>query len=364
MKDEGEIERLLAQLPVPSLREGPHREQLGAQLLAPPHHSERKGEDPMKVSRAFRTTRMIKLAAGLLIAAMLVATGWAAEKVAEKVYESFAKGDQYVELERSEEPPVTLPDGTVMSSSSVTGTYLPADAPPEAVEKAKKDHEEMKQLIAQKKYELVKTFEQPGSVKQYVYRFTLADGSPHKLNFSIPLENVTSWEDYCQKSREHKRQRKEKIFKAFAADRFRLLDIDPISVHVCRDADSDERYLVQRFRRRDGEDEALIRPEGTNGTEHKTSWEDHLEAIRQGKRVLVDLQITKGYVCANAPASRQARTREQSPFGTRCPSAERRRGRCDAGDLATPGRTTQAPSGTRSRRPALAWSPASRCPRA
>ena len=79
----------------------------------------------------------MKLAAGLLIAAMLVATGWAAEKVAEKVYESLAKGDQYVELERFEEPPVTLPDGTVMSSSSVTGTYLPADAPPEAVEKAK-----------------------------------------------------------------------------------------------------------------------------------------------------------------------------------------------------------------------------------
>ena len=295
MNDEGEMERLLAQLPVPSLREGPHRERLGAQLLDPTHHPQRRGEKPMRVSGQFRTTRLVKLAAGLLIAAMLVATGWAAEKVAEKVYESFAKGDQYVLLERYEEPPVTLPDGTVMSSSGVTGTFLPADAPPEAVEKAKKDHEEMKQLIAQKKYELVKTFEQPGSVKQYVYRFTLADGSPHKLNFSIPLENVTSWEDYCQKSREHKRQRKEKIFKAFAADRFRLLDIDPISVHVCRDADSDKRYLVQRFRRPGGQDEALVRPEGTGVTEHKTSWEDHLEAIRQGKRVLVDLQITKGY---------------------------------------------------------------------
>ena len=40
---------------------------------------------------------------------------------------------------------------------------------------------------------------------------------------------------------------------------------------------------------------ALIRPEGESGTEYKTGWADHLEAIRQGTRVLLDLHITKAY---------------------------------------------------------------------
>lgn len=226
------------------------------------------------------------------VVVLVAAGGWAAEKV----FESIANKDQYVELERFEEPPLTLPDGSTMSSSSVTGTYLPPDAPPGSVEKAKKDHEEMKQLIAKKQYELVKTYDGAGSGKQYVYQFTLADGTSHRMNFSIPLENVASWDDYCRKSRKQNRQREEKIFKAFAADKFRLLDIDPISVHVCRDADSDVTYLVQRFRRPDEEDEALVRPQEEGVTRHKTSWEEHLAAIRQGKRVLLDLDVTKSYV--------------------------------------------------------------------
>jgi hypothetical protein len=291
MRDEEEIERLLAQVSVPCLREGPHREQLKAELLHPTHPSERKGEEPMRTTRPFRATRLMKWAAGVLIAAALVATGWTAEKV----YQSFAKKDYYVELEKFEEPPVILPDGSMMGAVSVVGTYVPADAPPGSVEKAKKDHEEMKQLIAQKKYKLIKTFEGPSGRKQYVYRFTLADGTHHNMNFSIPLENVASWEDYCQKSTEQEKQRREKIFKAFAADRFRLLDVEPLSVHLCRDVDSNQKLLAQRIPLSDGKEIASVRPEAASAPRYKTSWEDHLQAIRQGKRVLLDLQITKHY---------------------------------------------------------------------
>ncbi len=283
MSHEDHLEDLLARTPGPRVVAGAHRADLKARLL----QSMRK-ERPVK---AIWKPLLVACAVVCCAVVLVAAGGWAAEKV----FESIAKKEQYVELERFEEPPVRLPDGTTMGSVSVTGTYLPADAPPGSVEKANKDHEEMKQLIAKKQYELVKTYDGAGSGKQYLYRFTLSDGTSHGMSFSIPLENVASWEDYCQKSREQKRQREEEIFKAFAADRFRLLDIDRISVHVCRDADSDTRYLVQRFRRPDGEDEALVRPEGAGATRYKTSWEDHLEAIRQGKRVLLDVHVTKSY---------------------------------------------------------------------
>ena len=102
MRNEEETERLLAQVPVPRLREGPHREQLKAELLHTTRPSQREGEEPMRTTGPFRATRLMKLAAGLLIAVVLVATGWTAEKV----YESIVKKDQYVELERFEEPPV------------------------------------------------------------------------------------------------------------------------------------------------------------------------------------------------------------------------------------------------------------------
>ena len=283
MSHEDHLEDLLARTPGPRVVAGAHRAGLKARLL----QSMRKERPVKTIWKPLLVACAVVCCAVVLIAA----GGWAAEKV----YERITKKEQYVELERFEEPPVTLPDGTTMGSVSVTGTYLPADAPPGSAEKAKKDHEEMKQLIAKRQYELVKTFEGGGG-KQYVYRFTLSDGTSHGMNFSIPLENVTSWEDYCQKSREQKRQREESIFKAFAAGRFRLIDIDRISVYVCRDADSDTRYLVQRFPRPDGEDEALVRPEGAGATRYKTSWKDHLETVRQGKRVLLDVRVTKSYI--------------------------------------------------------------------
>ncbi len=49
MRDNGEeIERLLTQVPVPSLREGTHREQLKGRLLHPTEPSQRNGEETMR----------------------------------------------------------------------------------------------------------------------------------------------------------------------------------------------------------------------------------------------------------------------------------------------------------------------------
>ena len=387
MKDKREIERLLARVPVPALREGPHREQLKVQLLHPTEPLQKEGEEPMGATGRLRMTRLMKLAAGVLIAALLVATGWTAEKV----YQRVTKRDRHVVLEEFHSTAKTLSGGTLLSSDvlsgisipadapsgtaekaekhhqeikqliaqkkyklvksvetqfgqkeytygfnltdnthlvlnfpislenvaswedyvqktqkipmvvqmsgTIIGTSIPADAPPGAEEKVKRHHKEMKQLIARKKYELVKTSEKRGR-KQYVYRFTFADGERDTMNFSIPLENVASWEDYWQKKEEQEQQRREKINRAVVAGRFRLLDVEALSVHLCSDVDSDQKLRVQRLVGPDGQAEAWVRFEIPDMTQHQDGnekWEDHLQAVRQGKRVLLDLEVVKSY---------------------------------------------------------------------
>ena len=154
----------------------------------------------------------------------------------------------------------------------------------------------MKQLIAEKKYEFVKTLEiPPGSQTQYVYRFTLPDGEQVAMNFSMRLEEVNSWEEYLQESKEQIRRRNEKISKAIAAGSFRLLDVQPLTTHVCRDVDSDRKLSVQRIELSDGQEVASVRGEAAAKPEYQTSWQDHLQAIRHGERVLLDSQISKNY---------------------------------------------------------------------
>ena len=104
----------------------------------------------------------------VLIAALLLATGWTAEKV----YQTITKKSYYVELEKYDLPPVKFPDGPHRSASSmgvsVVATQIPEDAPPGSVENVKRRHEVMKQLIAEKKYKFIKTFEYPaGGQTQY-----------------------------------------------------------------------------------------------------------------------------------------------------------------------------------------------------
>lgn len=166
----------------------------------------------MRTTRPFRRTRLIRLAAGLLVAALLVATGWAAEKLYQFVADSFVILEEETLLEERSGP-VKLPDGAFRSASRTVrisvGAFLPEDASPGAVEKAMQGLEEVKQLIGQKKYEFIKTYTGPSGEEEYVYRFTLADGRQVAMNFSIPLENVASWDDYLQKISEQAKQRQE-----------------------------------------------------------------------------------------------------------------------------------------------------------
>ena len=65
---------------------------------------------------------------------------------------------------------------------TVVGTTIPEDAPAGHAEKVKKHHEAMKQMIAEKKYKFIKTFENPpGGQKEYspVLFYILQHLSPH-----------------------------------------------------------------------------------------------------------------------------------------------------------------------------------------
>jgi len=224
----------------------------------------------------------MKLAAGVVVAVVLVATGWTAERV----YRSITENN--VELERIDVPPESLPDGSMLGGAFGVATYIPSDAPPGIAEAARRRHEEMKQLIAEKKYEFVRTLELPSEMKQYEYRFTFADGKTTR-RFFIPLENVASWDDYVRELKEQAKQRQKAFTKALSAGKFRLLDLDADVTHVCRDAVSKKQLMVMRVRHFDGDEDSLVFPDGWDGSHYSTSWKDHLEAIRQGRRVLLDL---------------------------------------------------------------------------
>ncbi len=173
----------------------------------------------------------------------------------------------------------TLPDGRTMTTSRTSGFMGGSKA----------HHEEMNKLIAEKKYNLLSTSDSPDGEMQYEYSFTLSDGNNIKITFSMPLENVTSWEDYQQKQEE---QRHEKINQAIAAGQFRLLNWEMIRVHLCRDVETNQKFKVQRIPRRDGTVIAFPRadfgkiPPGVQ----QTSWQEHLQAIRQKKRDLLEME--------------------------------------------------------------------------
>ena len=242
-------ERLLRETPVPLLMEGVHREQLKQRLLAHAQSAQPRRKEMLKFADRFS---MLKVAATLAAAMILISTGWAAEKMYQKFFTKVS-----VTLERSPTREWKIPDGRNLFTSEWIGTAVDPDDP-KSVETAKRHHEEMKQLLAQKKYDFTKTSEFMGR-KEYVYKFTFADGSHTNMNFSMPLDNVVSWEDYQQKQEQKEKQRQEQINKALAAGRFRLIDSDVMLIHICREVATNQKYRIQRIALPDRKEKALYR---------------------------------------------------------------------------------------------------------
>ena len=174
-----------------------------------------------------------------------------------------------------------LPDGVTMYESS-SGPEI---------------KDELKQLIAAKKYTHVSNFIAPSGEWQRVYRFVLSDGSSTAMSFSMLLDDVTSWDDYQRKRDRQRQRRRDQINQAIAAGRFRLLNIEVMLVHVCRDVQSDKKFKVQRIQRRDGSEIALPRADygPIPPSVKEASWLEHLGAIRQGTRTLLESETVTSY---------------------------------------------------------------------
>jgi len=288
-------ERLLRETPVPLVVEGVHREQLKQRLLA---HAQSAHPGRKEMIRFAGRFSVLKAAAGLAAVVILIGTGWAAAMIYEKFFTKV-----WVTLERSPTRAWKLPDGSNMYTVGGTVTELSDD--PKALETAKRHHEEMKQLLAQKKYDFIKTYEIMGQ-KQYLYKFTFADGSHAGMPFSMPLDNVVSWEDYQKKEEQKQNQRQEQINKALAAGRFRLIDTDVMLAHICREVATNQKYRIQRIPLPDPKEKslhretALYRPfdvgaEEKTTTMPQTSWQDHLAAVRDGKWELLSEETIPSY---------------------------------------------------------------------
>ncbi|MHC4400333.1 MAG: hypothetical protein ACYTG0_11720 [Planctomycetota bacterium] len=167
-------------------------------------------------------------------------------------------------------------------------TSLPEDAPPGAVEKARQELDEIDQLIVEKKYEFVTTFEGASGEEQYAYRFTLADGKKIGMNFSIPLEDVASWDDYIQQKREQAlqkiREQEDAPPGAVEKGRQELDEIDQLIAQkkyefiTTYEGVSGEEQYVYRFTLADG------RKVGMNFSiplEDVASWDDYIQQKRE-----------------------------------------------------------------------------------
>ncbi len=289
-------ERLLRETPVPLVVEGVHREQLKQRLLAHAQSAQPGRKEMIRFAGRFS---MLKVAATLAAVMILIGTGWAAAMIYEKFFTKVS-----VILERSPTREWKLADGGSLISGRMIGTVVGADDP-KAVEMVKRHHVEMKQLLAQKKYDFIKTYEIMGQ-KQYLYKFTFADGSHAGMPFSMPLDNVVSWEDYQKKEEQKQNQRQEQINKALAAGRFRLIDTDVILAHICREVATKQEYRIQRIPLPDPKDKALhreialYRPFDVGAWEKtttmpQTSWQDHLDAVRDGKWELLSEETIPSY---------------------------------------------------------------------
>ncbi|MGD0655888.1 MAG: hypothetical protein ABSA16_16245 [Thermoguttaceae bacterium] len=201
----------------------------------------------------------------------------------EKTEKKPADAGEEKELEKSSPKPWKMSNGeTMWESHGSSGPPI---------------KDEIRKLIAEKKYKFLSVFEDNNGDKQYVYRFNFSDGSNTGMNFSMRLEDVSSWDDYQRKQDEQRQLRHDRINQAIASGKFRLINVEAMQVHLCRDAKSKQEFKVQRIPIRDGKEIAL--PRGDYGkippSVMETSWQEHLELIRQGKRELLELETVNNY---------------------------------------------------------------------
>jgi len=239
--------------------------------------------------------RAVKVAAALVAALALVATGWAAEKV----YEAIQGRPVRTKLEAMvEEEPIVLSDGRTVVGVTTVGTMTTADG----TGATGVEEQQIDALIRRGEYRLMREVAQANGETVHVYAFTLGDGRVVHRAFATRLDEVTSMADYREKQASRLRARHRAIREAVAKGDYRLLDVEPLLVHLCTDVASGREIEVQRIDLPDGRTIALardaqeaLRSVSETDVSYETDWEAHLEAVRGGRRTLRGARIVRRY---------------------------------------------------------------------
>ena len=177
MSEQDEVERLLKQVPVPGLDDGPHRARLRQELF----QLNRKEDSTM--SRFQNKKPLIWISCTLVVIAMVAAAVPAVRK-------AFVVHSEVRQLEPLE---VTLPDGTstVLSRSAGASVVMKSDEPGFTEAKARERYDEIQQLIATGECEPVDVRQSEDGTPIYIYEFTLSDGSVEQFAATRPLGKET-----------------------------------------------------------------------------------------------------------------------------------------------------------------------------
>ncbi len=294
MKDNNKTENILASAAAPSVRAGHHRESLKAELM------DRLSERDVQMNTDKpKLNGLIRVAAMILAAVVLVSAGWAAEQAYRKVI--------WITWTVSETTPreLTLPSGKVWKFTTSTSSEVTTSDHHVDIEQAKADQaarwDEIGQAILDGKYKLMHEHDLADSPTVFGYYIELPNDSAG-TTFVVPLEKFESWEQFRALEDEVRRKHSQMCDEAIEAGRYRLVDADVLLSHVCREAETGKEIVCQRVLSpiKDIEPMATITSWPRNMDVEReiiqTTWQDHLDAIVDGSRELIKADLINIYV--------------------------------------------------------------------
>lgn len=259
----------------PVLKPGRHMERLEAELLA----SYRTGRP--------RALRWMRAAAMVSVGAVLMGAG----AVAKDVY------DRYRHTTVSSEEQITYLDaqgkpGNKENASTVLSSSTPFNGTTETA--ARQSMKATMDAVNAKKYRLVREEDTPDGRHRYYYMLTLADGTEVPASGTVRLEETNGWDEWQKKQHELAVQESQQFQQAIGEGKARIVADDLYVKYVCKDAASGRTVEVMKFAGADGKAVAMISEPGADMSQH-TSWQEHLDALSEGRRVLVQVVATPGF---------------------------------------------------------------------
>ncbi len=295
MKSRNKIESILENTPAPSVRAGLHRESLKAELMD--RLTERNVQ--MKMDKPRKLKGLLRVAAMILAAVVLVSAGWAAEQTYRKVTRITWTDSESTSRE------LTLPSGKIVKFTTSRTSGVTTSDHHVNIEQAQADQaarwDEIGQAILDGKYKLMQEHDLPNSPTLYGYYIELPNDSTGTA-FVVPLEKFESWEQFRALEDEVRRKHSQMCDEAIDAGRYRLVDADVFLSHVCREAETGEEIVCQRVLStiKDIEPKAIITSWPRNMDVERemieTTWQDHLDAIVDGSRELINTALINSYV--------------------------------------------------------------------